>query len=198
MTRMARGGAEQQYEELFTYACPKFINAAPPTLDAPSTNTNQVGPPARGRLSGESIRCGLHSCCQGWLLAAAESINQSELPSQTKPQAATPCIAQSRPAQEVYRLQLRCFLGLIMEQRHLPALKLLLKLYTTISLPKLAGLMDMDEASLRAQLLLLKARLARSLLAQKPSPCSRPTADLVQPVACCLAHCGVLAARLAH
>ena len=58
--------------------------------------------------------------------------------------------------QEVYRLQLRCFLGLIMEQRHLPALKLLLKLYTTISLPKLAGLMDMDEASLRAQLLLLK------------------------------------------
>ena len=39
---MTRGGAEQQYEELFTYACPKFINAAPPTLDAPSTNTNQV------------------------------------------------------------------------------------------------------------------------------------------------------------
>ena len=42
MSRMARGGADQQYEELFTYACPKFINAAPPTLDAPSTNTNQV------------------------------------------------------------------------------------------------------------------------------------------------------------
>ena len=58
--------------------------------------------------------------------------------------------------QEVYRLQLRCFLGLVMEQRHLPALKLLLKLYTSISLPKLAGLMDMDESSLRSQLLLLK------------------------------------------
>lgn len=44
---MARGGVEQQYEELFTYACPKFINAAPPTLDAPSTNTNQVGRPTQ-------------------------------------------------------------------------------------------------------------------------------------------------------
>ena len=39
---MVRGGAEQMYEELFTYACPKFINAAPPTLDAPTANTNQA------------------------------------------------------------------------------------------------------------------------------------------------------------
>ena len=41
---MVRGSAEQMYEELFTYACPKFINAAPPTLDAPTANTNQVRP----------------------------------------------------------------------------------------------------------------------------------------------------------
>ncbi len=58
--------------------------------------------------------------------------------------------------QEAYRLQLRCFLGLVQEQRHLPSLKQLLKLYTTISLPKLASLMDLDEATLRSQLILLK------------------------------------------
>jgi hypothetical protein len=58
--------------------------------------------------------------------------------------------------QEAYRLQLRCFLGLIQEQRHLPSLKQLLKLYTTISLPKLASLMDLDEPTLRSQLILLK------------------------------------------
>ena len=38
---MIRGG-ESAYEELFSYGCPKFITAAPPTLDAPSVNTNQV------------------------------------------------------------------------------------------------------------------------------------------------------------
>jgi translation initiation factor 3 subunit L len=59
-------------------------------------------------------------------------------------------------AQEAYRLQLRCFLGLVQEQRHLPSLKQLLKLYTTISLPKLASLMDLDEPTLRSQLILLK------------------------------------------
>lgn len=41
MQKMARGG-ESAYEELFQYACPKFITPAPPSLDAPSMNTNQV------------------------------------------------------------------------------------------------------------------------------------------------------------
>lgn len=43
MQKMARGG-ESAYEELFQYACPKFITPAPPSLDAPSMNTNQVPP----------------------------------------------------------------------------------------------------------------------------------------------------------
>lgn len=99
ITKMVRGGADGTFEELFTYACPKFITAAPPALDAPTANTNQ----------------------------------------------------------EVYRLQLRCYLGLVHEQQHLPALKQLLKLYTSISLAKLASLLDLDEAALRSQLMLLKA-----------------------------------------
>lgn len=56
----------------------------------------------------------------------------------------------------MYRLQLRCFLGLVHEQQHLPALKQLLKLYTSISLAKLATLLELDEAALRSQLMLLK------------------------------------------
>ena len=42
---MLRGG-ENAFEELFAYACPKFITPSPPTLDAPSMNTNQVSCPA--------------------------------------------------------------------------------------------------------------------------------------------------------
>ena len=35
-------GVDSTYEELFAYACPKFITAAPPNLDVPGSNTNQV------------------------------------------------------------------------------------------------------------------------------------------------------------
>lgn len=63
--------------------------------------------------------------------------------------------------QEAYRLQWRCFLGLVYEQRHLPNLKALLKLYSSISLPKLASLLEgTDEAAVRGQLILLKVRFA--------------------------------------
>ena len=65
-------------------------------------------------------------------------------------------------AQEAYRLQLRCFQSMVQEQQHLPSLKQLLKLYTTISLPKLASLMDMNETTLRSQLMLLKVCACRS------------------------------------
>ena len=41
MGRMV-SGFDSTYEELFAYACPKFITAAPPNLDAPGSNTNQV------------------------------------------------------------------------------------------------------------------------------------------------------------
>lgn len=41
MQKMLRGG-ESAFEELFAYACPKFITPLPPTLDAPSMNTNQA------------------------------------------------------------------------------------------------------------------------------------------------------------
>lgn len=74
----------------------------------------------------------------------------------------------------MYRLQLRCYLGLVHEQQHLPALKQLLKLYTSISLAKLASLLDLDEAALRSQLMLLKAcSMHRTVAAnQRPAGCN--------------------------
>ncbi len=65
-------GDQGVFDELFSYACPKFITASPPDYDAPSANTNQ----------------------------------------------------------EAYRLQLKMFLALLHQQRSLPGLKQLLKLYT--------------------------------------------------------------------
>jgi len=64
--------------------------------------------------------------------------------------------------QEAYRLQWRSFSGLMYERKHLPGLKALLKLYTSISLPKLASLLDgLDESAVRGQLIFLKVRLGR-------------------------------------
>lgn len=58
--------------------------------------------------------------------------------------------------QEAYRQQFRGFMSFVDQQRQLPVLKQFLKLYTTISLPKLAGLMDTDEAAVKEQLRVLE------------------------------------------
>ncbi len=50
-------GSEATYEELFSYACPKFVTCAPPNLDAPSANTNQARAAAQGRQA-VSQQCG--------------------------------------------------------------------------------------------------------------------------------------------
>lgn len=44
MTKMQRYDDEAYavYDELFSYACPKFITPAAPVLDEPLTNYNQV------------------------------------------------------------------------------------------------------------------------------------------------------------
>ena len=54
------------------------------------------------------------------------------------------------------RQQLRAFSGFVDQQRQMPVLKQFLKLYTTISLPKLAALMDTDEATIKQQLQVLE------------------------------------------
>ena len=40
VSRMVRGDPAS-FDELFSYACPKFVAAAPPSLDGPAGNTSQ-------------------------------------------------------------------------------------------------------------------------------------------------------------
>jgi translation initiation factor 3 subunit L len=87
------------YEELFAFACPKFVSPSPPDYD--------------------------------------------NLPANYNPQ-------------EAYRLQLKLFLAEVQQQKLLPTIRSFLKLYTTIGIPKLAALLEADEATFREHLQCLK------------------------------------------
>lgn len=97
MIRMQRGD-ESVYDELFSYACPKFISPSPPDYDEPRENYNQ----------------------------------------------------------EAYRLQLKLFLSEVRQQQLLANIRSFLKLYSTISIAKLASFMELDEVTLRSALLTYK------------------------------------------
>eukprot|EP00899_Mesostigma_viride_P013763 jgi/Mesvir1/22388/Mv17879-RA.1 len=103
MARMQRM-EEVVFDELFAYGCPKFVCAAPPTIE--------------GGL-------GDHH-------------------------------------QEAFVLQLKLFLAEIRQQQLLPAIRSYLKLYSTITISKLADLMEVEESVLRTQLLCLKAKAIHS------------------------------------
>ena len=74
---------------------------------------------------------------------------------QTSPHIQPPLL-QVNTNQEAYRQQLRIFLAFVDQTRHFLSLKEFMKLYTSISLTKLAGLMDMDSDNLSGQLQVLK------------------------------------------
>jgi translation initiation factor 3 subunit L len=58
--------------------------------------------------------------------------------------------------QDAYRLQLKLFLSEVRQQQLLSSIRSFLKLYTTISIAKLASFMDVDEPTLRVALLTYK------------------------------------------
>mmetsp|Transcript_1553 Transcript_1553/g.6831 ORF Transcript_1553/g.6831 Transcript_1553/m.6831 type:complete len:536 (+) Transcript_1553:206-1813(+) len=60
--------------------------------------------------------------------------------------------------EEAYRSQLKQFLQRVSSYEKLPALRSYLKLYTTISVGKLAGLMEVEAGALKAQLENMKAK----------------------------------------
>uniref|UniRef100_A0A0D6QWN7 Eukaryotic translation initiation factor 3 subunit L n=1 Tax=Araucaria cunninghamii TaxID=56994 RepID=A0A0D6QWN7_ARACU len=97
MLRMQRSD-ETLYDELFSYACPKFITPSAPNYDEPPVNYNQ----------------------------------------------------------DAYRLQLKLFLSEVRQQQLLSGLRSYLKLYTSITIEKLASFMDVDESTLRATLMTYK------------------------------------------
>ncbi|CAI8599830.1 unnamed protein product [Vicia faba] len=100
MTRMQRYDDEAfaMYDELFSYACPKFITPSAPNFDEPLVNYNQ----------------------------------------------------------DAYRLQLKLFLYEAKQQQLLSGLRTFLKVYSTISLAKLASYMEVDEPTLRTILMTYK------------------------------------------
>ncbi|KAI5354659.1 hypothetical protein L3X38_007554 [Prunus dulcis] len=86
------------YDELFSYACPKFITPSPPSFEEPLVNYNQ----------------------------------------------------------DAYRLQLKLFLYEVKQQQLLSGIRTFLKVYSSISLAKLASYMEVDESKLRTILLTYK------------------------------------------
>uniref|UniRef100_A0A1D1Y3Z8 Eukaryotic translation initiation factor 3 subunit L n=1 Tax=Anthurium amnicola TaxID=1678845 RepID=A0A1D1Y3Z8_9ARAE len=100
MGRMQRYDDEAYalYDELFSYACPKFITPSAPIFDEPLANYNQ----------------------------------------------------------DAYRLQLKLFLYEVKQQQLLSGLRNFLKLYSTISIGKLATYMEVDEPTLRTILMTFK------------------------------------------
>merc|ERR1712087_37525 len=101
MQRMQSNNVDvSAFEELFSFACPKFISPSP--------------------------------------------LDYDNLPANYNPQ-------------EAYRLQLRLFLQEVQQQKVLPTIRSFLKLYTTISIPKLAALLEeTDEGTFREHLQCLK------------------------------------------
>ncbi|XP_077210945.1 uncharacterized protein LOC143846397 [Tasmannia lanceolata] len=100
MLRMQRYDDEAYalYDELFSYACPKFITPSAPIYDEPLVNYNQ----------------------------------------------------------DAYRLQLKLFLYEVKQQQLLSGVRSFLKLYSTISIGKLATYMEVDEPTLRTILMTYK------------------------------------------
>ncbi|GAB2275700.1 hypothetical protein Dimus_010454 [Dionaea muscipula] len=100
MTRMQKYDDEAfaLYDELFSYACPKFITPSAPNYDEPLVNYNQ----------------------------------------------------------DAYRLQLKLFLYEVKQQQLLAGVRTFLKVYSSISLGKLATYMEVDEATLRTILMTYK------------------------------------------
>ncbi|KAF5743988.1 eukaryotic translation initiation factor 3 subunit L-like [Tripterygium wilfordii] len=100
MTRMQRcdDDAFIIYDELFSYACPKFITPSAPSFEEPRVNYNQ----------------------------------------------------------DAYRLQLKLFLYEVKQQQLLSGVRTFLKVYSTISLAKLANYMNVDEPALRTILMTYK------------------------------------------
>ncbi|KAG2400152.1 uncharacterized protein HKW66_Vig0099940 [Vigna angularis] len=100
MSRMQRYDDEAFaiYDELFSYACPKFITPSAPSFEEPLINYNQ----------------------------------------------------------DAYRLQLKLFLYEAKQQQLLSGVRTFLKVYSTISLAKLASYMEVDEPTLRTILMTYK------------------------------------------
>jgi translation initiation factor 3 subunit L len=124
MTRMGQGEEGLgTFEEIFLYACPKFITANGPPYDDPNALGLLLNPPAPTSPSSPSAS--------------------------SAPKAAT-----SDPTHRHLRALTAHFLSLV----HIPVLRSLLKLYTSIDARKLAGFLDtgVDEEEVLSWMMVMK------------------------------------------
>ncbi|KAH7574233.1 hypothetical protein JRO89_XS03G0269100 [Xanthoceras sorbifolium] len=105
------------YDELFSYACPKFITPSAPSFEEPLVNYNQL--------------------CICHLISVSSPLSSSLY-------------------MDAYRLQLKLFLYEVKQQQLLSGVRTFLKVYSTISLGKLASYMEVDEPTLRTILMTYK------------------------------------------
>jgi hypothetical protein len=160
LQRMARGD-EAPFEELFSYGCPKFVSAAPPAYDNPQgANVQEV---CKGGAWG-GMKLSTRCCGLGFGQLLGLVATPTKLPT-TAPnlptcQPAHPIPQPSPPSQpptpQSFRQQLGLFLKEVRACSGLPLLKQYLLLYSSISVSKLASLLEMDEAALRQALMALK------------------------------------------
>ncbi|KAJ1978532.1 hypothetical protein H4R35_001873 [Dimargaris xerosporica] len=141
--RMHRGGDEavQTFEELFRYACPKFITATSPDYDdvlaylkRKSSSKDETGSAYDDHSSGEESEAGSEDDEGGDAVAP--------------PQVSDP-----------HRHQTMVFVNEARYQLLIPTLRSYLKLYSTMGIGKLAAFLEIDdEQHLRHQMLLFKLR----------------------------------------
>ena len=152
--RMARGD-EGPYEELFSYGCPKFVSPAPPSFDNPqSANVQEVGRPAVGVGTALPRRQGRGCGPKGGQRPAPPHMLSS--PSRVSDGTPFSCAPAPSSPPQAFRQQLNAYLKEVRACAGLPLLKQYLVLYSSISVTKLASLLDMDESALRQALMALK------------------------------------------
>lgn len=143
-----------------------------------------LAPQGTGPLGNDTVEQALHEKCGDKLirinrgeLAAYEDMFNKACPKFIHPSPPSPDAAPNASAaqtdeaaaplphdyhQEPRRLQARVFMQEVEEQAPLGTLRSFLRLYTTISIPKLAGFLDADVATVRAQLMCYKHKTAHA------------------------------------
>jgi translation initiation factor 3 subunit L len=166
MYRMQRGDVAT-FEELFVFACPKFVLSSADQLEAAdsaaaaaasasaATDATDAGDDALNAQAASSSS----SSSPTDAVAATAAAGKLVLPSGAAPAAGAGAAAKKKPRvihNAAVRLQLELFMGEVRQQILLPTIRSYLKLYTTIGLDKLSSFLDMDRQQLVELLLCIK------------------------------------------
>jgi translation initiation factor 3 subunit L len=152
LARVAQGD-DAPLEEIFAYGCPRFAAPPPPgamleEAAAQATASAQAGAEAAARAASE----GASEVQQAQAANAAASASAQQAAAASGAAAAAAALLS-----EPFAAQLALFQREVRRAPALPSLKQHLRLYSSISLAKLAELLDTDAATLKAQLLAMQA-----------------------------------------